>query len=598
MANNDSAPSGEIEFLRNGIYIFRRGEKHRIADPILVTAFATHDEDARREQAFVVIKFITRRGKWRKDTVPSSVLTGNNRDFVARLSGLGYLWPSDRKVWSKIIAGLSAAQPTHHIRLVDVPGWHGASYVLPGESYTTSGPSRRDFLLSPNPTVRLGAFRRSGSVKQWQKIAKLCCHSSRGRLLMSASFAAPNLRPLGIPSFGINLSGDTTGGKSSLIILACSVPGLNANEGPDTWDGSAASYEQRALGHRDAIMSLDELGHLSGDPAEAAKLLTFRLSSNRPRSKAGQYVLANNLVDHEFRVIAISTSEHPMWRHLDNQPRHSRHIRGEQVRMINVRASASNLGDVFDGPKADRRVGKTVEERARKIEKYSELAVKCQGESYRAYLTKLITDSKAEQALRNYMAQYFSAAPVPEQYRWLRRIARYFAALYASAALAIDYGILPWSKDATLADIRKCMQDAVEQLIASFEPEPNSSAVNDQDFESELKQFKELVASAKFVPLDREANSRAIPANRFNDADGVIRHDNSGTRRTLLFSKTLKRWFPDANKRNRLTKSLRARRILGKGRRPDTCTRETLIAELGGRVPCYAVSRKRLRQYV
>ena len=224
--------------------------------------------------------------------------------------------------------------------------------------------------------------------------------------------------------------------------------------------------------------------------------------------------------------------------------------------------------------------------------------MKCQGESYRAYLTKLITDSKAEQALRNYMAQYFSAAPVPEQYRWLRRIARYFAALYASAALAIDYGILPWSKDATLADIRKCMQDAVEQLIASFEREPNSSAVNDQDFEFlGIEQFKELVASAKFVPLDREANSRAIPANRFNDADGVIRHDNSGTRRTLLFSKTLKRWFPDANKRNRLTKSLRARRILAKAA-VRHLTRETLIAELGGRVPCYAVSRKRLRQYV
>lgn len=134
MANNDSVPSGEIEFLRNGIYIYRRGEKHRIADPILVTAFATHDdEDARREQAFVVIKFITRRGKWRKDTVPSSVLTGNYRDFVARLSGLGYLWPTDRKIRSKIISGLSAAKPNHHIHLVDVPGWHGASYVLPGE---------------------------------------------------------------------------------------------------------------------------------------------------------------------------------------------------------------------------------------------------------------------------------------------------------------------------------------------------------------------------------------------------------------------------------------------------------------------------------
>jgi hypothetical protein len=597
MANNDSPPSDEIQFLRNGIYIHRRGERHRIADSILVTAFATNDEDAQREQAFVVIKFRTRRGKWRKDIVPSSVLTGNNRDFVARLSGLGYLWPSDRKVWSKIIAALSATKPHHHIRLVNVPGRHGASYVLPDESYTPQGPNRRGFLINPNPTVRLGAFRRSGSVKRWQKIAKLCCHSSRARCLMAASFAAPNLRALKIPSFGINLSGDSTSGKSSLIILACSVPRLNASEGPDTWDGSTASYEQRALGHRDAIMPLDDLGHVVGDPAVVAKLLTFRLASNRPKAKAGQYVLANNLVDGEFRVIAISTSEDPMWQRRDDQQGHRHRVRGEQVRMINLRASASTLGDVFDGPKADRRIGKTTEERACTIEKYAELAVKYQGECYRAYLTKLMTDNKAEQALRDYMTEYFSAAPVPEQYRWLRRIARYFGALYASAALAIDYGILPWSKDATLADIRKCMQDAVEQLIASFESAP-SGAVREQDVESELKKFKELFDSAKFVPLDRAANRKTITANQIKDADGIIRRDNSGMRRTFLFSKTFKRWFPDANKRKRLTKSLRARRIIGKGRRPDTCTRETLVAELGRRVPCYAISRKHLRRHV
>ena len=95
--NNDSAPFGDIQFLRDGIYIRCRGRKHRIGDPILVTAFATNEEDAQREQAFVVIKFKNRRGKWRKDIIPSSVLTGNDRDFVARLSALGYLWPSDRK---------------------------------------------------------------------------------------------------------------------------------------------------------------------------------------------------------------------------------------------------------------------------------------------------------------------------------------------------------------------------------------------------------------------------------------------------------------------------------------------------------------------
>jgi Domain of unknown function (DUF927) len=598
MTNTESASAGDIQLLKDGVFVRQRGGKRRIADPILVTAFATNDEDAKREQAFVVIKFKNRYGKWRRDIVSSSMLTGNSRTFVERLSGLGYLWPSDRTIWPRIIAALSAVRPNRHIRIVDVPGWHGNSYVLPGEAYMPSGPDQREFLINSNPTVKLGGFRRLGSVKQWQKIAKFCCHSSRARLLMAASFAAPNLRLLKIPSFGINLSGDTTAGKSSLIILACSVPGLNASEGPDTWDGSTSAYEQRALGHRDAVMSLDELSHVEGDPAVAAKLLTFRLSSNRPKAKAGQYVRANNLIDRDFRVIAFSTSEDPIWQHLDNRQRRGHRVRGEQVRMINVRAAASKLGDVFDGPKADRRVGKTTEERARKIEKYAELAVEYQGEAYRAYLARLLTDNRAEGALRNYMAQYLSAAPLLGQYRWLRRIGRYFAAIYASAALAIDYSILPWNKNTTLADIQKCMQDAMEQLIASFESGPNSDAVHDQGDASELQQFKTLIDGANFVVLDRRAQGKKKIARRLKKADGIVRRDKSGTTRRLLFSHTLNRWYSDSSRRKRLTKLLRAHRIFGKGRRADTSTREIFVSELGGKVPCYVVSRKRLRRCV
>ncbi len=196
------------------------------------------------------------------------------------------------------------------------------------------------------------------------------------------------------------------------------------------------------------------------------------------------------------------------------------------------------------------------------------------------------------------MTQYFTAAPMPEQYRWLRRIARYFAAIYASAALAIDYDILPWNKDATLADIRKCMQDATEQLIASFESGPSSDAVHDQDEASELKHFEGLVNGANFVRLDRRAQGKKRIARRLKNADGIIRRDKSGTARRLLFSKTMNRWYPDASRRKRLTKLLREHRVFGKGRRADTSTCETSVTELGGKIPCYAISRKHLRRHV
>ena len=81
-----------------------------------------------------------------------------------------------------------------------------------------------------------------------------------------------------------------------------SAAGLNSSEGPTTWDGSAAGFEQRALGHRDSIVLFDDMSHLS--QPELAKLVTFRLASNRPKTKAGQYVSANNIVELNWRVIS------------------------------------------------------------------------------------------------------------------------------------------------------------------------------------------------------------------------------------------------------------------------------------------------------
>ena len=72
-----------------------------------------------------------------------------------------------------------------------------------------------------------------------------------------------------------------------------------------------------------------------------------------------------------------------------------------------------------------------------------------QGEALRAYLAKRCADERAVETLKKYMDSFLEAAPLPRQFRWLGRMRRLFAVVYASAAQAIDYGVLPWSKKAT-----------------------------------------------------------------------------------------------------------------------------------------------------
>ena len=179
---------------------------------------------------------------------------------------------------------------------------------------------------------------------------------------------------------------------------------------------------------------------------------------------------------------------------------------------------------------------------------------------------------------------------MPAQRRWLGRIQQYFAVCYASAAQAIDYGILPWSKKATLQAIKACMYDAMTQLIAATELDARGGPSD----ESLLAEFKRRVGGATFVRLKPNRRKKSFSRTRLNNADGIVRPTKSGKVEYLLFARTLAAWFPEVADRNRLAKLLRSRRIFKRGRRSDTNSRQVQIAELG-RVPCYGLSRKRLR---
>jgi putative DNA primase/helicase len=130
-----------------------------------------------------------------------------------------------------------------------------------------NGPDRKKLQFAYNPTVQIGEFRRLGTLDEWKKfVANKCMHSTRARLAVAANFAAPNLRILGLSSFGFNFSGETSGGKTLLLRLAASTSGLNRDGDPATWDGTPAGFEQRVQGHRDCIMPLDDISYLGGRP--------------------------------------------------------------------------------------------------------------------------------------------------------------------------------------------------------------------------------------------------------------------------------------------------------------------------------------------
>ena len=139
------------------------------------------------------------------------------------------------------------------------------------------------------------------------------------------------------------------------------------------------------------------------------------------------------------------------------------------------------------------------------------------------------------------------------------------------------------------------MYDAMDQLIAASGEASVLDAHSNQSDQSLIAEFERRVGSATFVRLkpNRQKNGRSLM--RLEKADGVVRPTKSSKVERLLFGRAFEAWFPEIVVRNRLAKLLRARRIFRRGRRSDTNTRQIKIAELQTRVPCYALSLKRLR---
>ena len=129
--------------------------------------------------------------------------------------------------------------------------------------------------------------------------------------------------------------------------------------------------------------------------------------------------------------------------------------------MINIRACVSDMNDIFDGARANEKVGPTQGERRAFVEPLEQLCCELQGSPFRKHLKPRRDDADAERTLKAYMDQFIDASPVPESLRAAGRIRRRLAVMYASAAQAIDYEVLPWGKRATLKEIKACLYDAL-----------------------------------------------------------------------------------------------------------------------------------------
>lgn len=351
--------------------------------------------------------------------------------------------------------------------ITQTPGWHSLDakmhYVYPQENHALP------IIYLPSPSVKLGANIEIGNLEDWQEIIKVCALSTRARLAVAMAFAGIILRLVDEPSWGIFLYGKTSRGKTFCQILASSVAGNVDESGVPSFSSTIVALEQYMRGANDCCLTLDEFGAqgLSGKDVETfMKKYIYTFLNGNNRQLSGNTQATYKFVPKPTRSTLIISSEEPYVQSFD----------GQGVRLMQLNAIPKGRTDIYDYPD-DTIIGDTVAKRGAIVNDFIQRLKQHQGVAKREFLIRLQQDMEgAKESLASYRIDFQNALTEKGLIRTSEdgRRAKALSTAYAAAALAIDYGILPWDKDTTLDDLEICFKD-----ICSF----SSSAFSKSDVE-------------------------------------------------------------------------------------------------------------------
>ena len=331
------------------------------------------------------------------------------------------------------VRALKAADPQDEIAVVRRPGWHllegtgGRIFAAPsGEIIGAAEGQALELSVAAriSPTVAIG-----GTLEGW-KVAiaaaaevQRCQHWTLG---IAAGFAAPILALCGLDTCGINLSGTTSGGKTTAQRLAVSPWSRAALDQRDSLLQSARAtangVEGMAARASGTVLALDELGHVGGK--ELGRII-YSLASGV--GKARMTADAQLRASHTWSTFVVLSAEKSL----------EEKVRGDGGEWYG--GMAARIPDV-DITGVDRAVDQAVMARIQAVDQHY-------GHAGPAFVHEIVARGMHRRAeeIRQGINQTAVTLAGPDADAAMRRAALPFAILMLAGRMAREFGILPRS---------------------------------------------------------------------------------------------------------------------------------------------------------
>lgn len=158
------------------------------------------------------------------------------------------------------------------------------------------------------------AYGTTGTLAAWKDALATLEPFEVPRIVVAASLAAPLLRPLGMPSFTVDISSRSTKGKTTALQVGCSV-WANPSEhaaGISNWRGTAFAIEKRLNLVRGIPTFLDETMAVSDE--SIIDYVLYQLPMNQGKDRSGGYAGAL-----PWETILLSSGERTILSYTRNQ---------------------------------------------------------------------------------------------------------------------------------------------------------------------------------------------------------------------------------------------------------------------------------------
>lgn len=242
--------------------------------------------------------------------MPRALLAGESVIVREYLSARGLYVTTSQGARQHLTDCLARVESNARVWTVPRVGWHttktgGAVFVLPGRAI---GPARLNVLrlnMETPPTI----YAQQGTLAEWrERVARLAIKNSRLAFGVSAAFAAPLLWVADFEGGGINLRGESSKGKTTIIDGAASVWGAPSKTGANSfvrpWRATLNGLEGVATQHNHVLLPMDEMGE--ADPRELGEslyMLANGAGKERARAAGGNRRVAT------WTTLILSSSE-------------------------------------------------------------------------------------------------------------------------------------------------------------------------------------------------------------------------------------------------------------------------------------------------